>query len=79
MRVTRVGSYAARAILAVGIGTVIGCGDSTKVELVEGVEQRPIPPGKKIEELSKHEQKRVGGSAFLKRDPSGMNRDAPAP
>jgi hypothetical protein len=78
MRVTGVGHYAARAILGLGIGTGIGCGDSTKVELVD-VEQRPIPPGKKIEELSKKEQQRVGGSAFQKRDPSGMNRDAPAP
>jgi len=72
------GHYAARAILGLGIGTVIGCGDSTKVELVD-VEQRPIPPGKKIEELSKKEQMKAGGSAFLKRDPSGMNREAPAP
>ena len=78
MRVTRVGHYAARAILGLGIGTVFGCADSTKVELVD-VEQRPIPPGKKIEELPKKEQQKVGGSAFQKRDPSGMNRDAPAP
>jgi len=70
--------YAARAILGLGIGMVIGCGESTRVDLIE-VEQRPIPPGKKVEELSKKEQRRVGESAFLKRDPSGMNRDAPAP
>jgi hypothetical protein len=78
MRVTRMGHYAARAILGLGIGTVLGCGESTKVELVD-VEQRLIPPGKKIEELSKKERQRVGGSAFQTRDPSGMNREAPAP
>ena len=63
-------SFYRRLIVASAVAGFIGCDSGTAVPLAEAPRYVP-PPAKKVEDMTKQERQRLGGTAGLKFDSSG--------